>query len=221
MPQVQGLGACWVGQGHPCPSRTRTDLCTLVRTWDEQLYPTVDRCRRWIQQPRTQIRTMMRATRSTGTAVPRRPVKGLTASAQEHETVRLLAIKCSVKARATTITRDGNVSKHWSAAAGRMLTNELAVLPATHWRPEDCSRYCTAWYRKGYVRDAPRPGRPPKLPEFVVASCLNTVVELAPRTQAEMNKSPEPQALGPARRPLQRTFSPCIIRPNARGHINC
>ncbi|KAG2423485.1 hypothetical protein HYH02_015316 [Chlamydomonas schloesseri] len=110
--------------------------------------------------------------------------------AREQEAVRLLAAKCAAQACATTFNRQGELSNHWPSVAGRLLEDKLAALPANHWRPADPARYCVAWSGKPSVRDAPRPGRPPKLPHFVVASCLNAVVELAPRTQAEMNTTP-------------------------------
>ncbi|KAG2422216.1 hypothetical protein HXX76_016206 [Chlamydomonas incerta] len=126
---------------------------------------------------------MPHATRSTAN-LPRTSLQARVRLAQQKEAARLQAAKCAAKARLTTLKKDGTPSMHWPIEAGKLL---IAALPKGHWRPRDPARYCAAWYRKSTIRDAKRPGRPRKLPLFVVASCLNAVVEMAPKTQRQMN----------------------------------
>ena len=110
--------------------------------------------------------------------------------------VRALAAKAAAFAsKATYTVKTKKLSKAWACVAGKMLIRELDAADPTGQqlpRPSDPAKFCAKWSaafsQRAGVKDAPRSGRKRKLSRDVVESAAESVVQVQPRTQREMNK---------------------------------
>lgn len=111
-------------------------------------------------------------------------------------TTRTLALRCAMAAKENTINkRTGKPSSHWPKVAGARLMEILESEKYKHApKPANPAEFCSRWFSRFNVRqsvkDAPRSGRKPKVPEVVLSMLVQLVVETSPKRQADMMKHP-------------------------------
>lgn len=112
---------------------------------------------------------------------------------QDKLKLRNLAVQAAIMAKASTFTKKTGEACTWWARAAACILAEMAAQEGLQ-MPRDAARFCSRWHgrfqERNGVHDAQRTGRKLRIPSAVVDAAVEIVVQVAPRSQRDLNTHP-------------------------------